>query len=266
LNAQQRQWLPVFHSALQLAPEETIVPLTLTQGSLLNLDANDAARLRNLFSNYYARVRVAEPFRGAPSALPYCFSDTKPASGLATIYVPVKVSPDTKELVFLHGYGGSLLAYVHYLATLFPDAIIICPAYGISPGNIPARYVAEARAVAAPWTRTLKGKPILIGLSAGGVGGCRVYTENSAVFERLVCLGSIPPSDAIQKFQRTAKVRFISGSAEPYVADGSFERALNALKLRSPNVRWKIIPNADHYFLLSHEEQTRKVLREFCSQ
>lgn len=265
LAPQQREWFPLFRSTLRAMPEESIIALALTQGAALGLEQNESARLQNLFSSYYPRVRATAPFRNAPSALPYCFSDTKLTSGLATVYLPARITRETREIIFLHGDGGSLVAYLHYLSTLFPDTIIVCPAYGVSPGNIPFSYVAEAQGATAAWTQTLKHKPILLGLSAGGVGGCRIYAQQPGKFERLVCLGSIPPSDAIERFSQTAVARFVSGAKEPYVTDGTLARLLTAAKKRAPNVRWATIPGADHYFILSHEEQTRKLLREFCA-
>jgi predicted esterase len=265
-NEQERQWLPTFQFALKSLPEETSVSLALMQPGLLGLDAADAMRLRTLFSNYYARVRQTGPFRIASSALPYCFAGTRPTNGHATIWVPAKLTASTRVIVFIHGYGGSLLAYAHYMANTFSNDVIVCPAYGISPAMVPAQYVIEALNAAARRIGRIHGKPILIGLSAGGVGAYRVYAANPDAFDRLICLGSIPPSDATARFTSKMKVMFISGSREPHVADGSLERQLNHLRPRISALRSEVIPGADHYFLLSHEDQTRKALRSAAQQ
>jgi pimeloyl-ACP methyl ester carboxylesterase len=261
LDEQERLWMPTFQFALKSMPEETSMSFALGQPQLLGLDAAEAARLRALFSNYYARVRQPGPFQAAPSALPYCFAGTKPTHGLATVFVPAKITANTRVIVFLHGDGGSLLAYAHYMANTFSNDVIVCPAYGISPGIVPAQYVNEAINTAARRIGQVRGKPILIGLSAGGVGACRIYAANPDAFDRLICLGSIPPSDATVKFTSKMKVTFISGSREPHIANGSLERQLNRLRLRAGAVQSAVISGADHYFLISHEGQTRKALR-----
>lgn len=260
LNEQQRQWLPAFQMAVAALPEESLIAMALMQGPLLGLGDAEGKRLQTLFSNYYARVRQSAPFRNTPSALPYCFAQTKPAHGLATVYLPANVTTSTRTVLFLHGYGGSLLAYLHFIANTFSNDIVICPAYGIAPAAIPAAYIDEALKATSERVKNKRGKPLLIGLSAGGVGACRVYAANSSAFQRLICLGSIPPADAISKFSSSAKISFISGAREPHITDGSFELRLSQIRSRAASVSSELIPGADHYFLLSHGPQTRAAL------
>jgi len=230
------------------------------QGQLLGLENAESKQLQILFSNYYARVRQSGPFSNAPSALPYCFAQTKSANGLATIYVPAKITDGTRTILFLHGYGGSLLAYVHFIANTFSNDIVVCPAYGISPATVPAAYVEEGLRTASERVKYERGKPVLIGLSAGGVGACRVYAANSGAFERLICLGSIPPNDATSNFDSSMKIHFISGAREPHIVDGSFDLRLRQLRSRAVSVNSELIPEANHYFLLFHGLQTRAAL------
>ena len=112
-------------------------------------------------------------FSKVPSALPYCFAATKPKHGMATVYIPNKVTPKTNVILFLHGYGGSFAFYSKFLAETFPEHVIICPAYGISCSYITSAYLRECLlAVNRELNVGLK-KPLLIGLSAGGFGGFR---------------------------------------------------------------------------------------------
>ena len=262
VSPEQRQWLPILQSAFASAPEESIIAFGLAQGSSVGLSSSDASRLQILFSNYYARVRKSPIFNTSPAALPYCLSPQKPTNGLATVYVPARVTSDTRQIVFLHGFGGSLLAYCHFLANTFSNDVIICPAYGLAPANIPAAYVAEAQTAVHARLPALKKKPALIGLSAGGVGACRVDARNSDAFERLICLGTIPPADAMAKFASPLNATFISGGTEPNVANGSFELQMKEMNRRVQGIRWGTIPRADHYFLLSHDKETRVALVE----
>jgi predicted esterase len=260
LDPQQKQWMPALRLAFSSLPEESVISLGLAQGAILGLETAEASKLQSLFASYYARVRQSSAFRTAPSALPYCYADPKPATGLATVYFPATINANTRRIVFLHGTGGSLLAYAHYVASTFSNDVVICPAYGISPAAIPAAYVAEALGAVLQKEPRAKQNPILIGLSAGGVGACRVYGTNPDSYAQLICLGTIPPSDAIARFTGRMNVTFISGAREAHIIDGSFERQLKELRRRNSVVRSELIQGADHYFLLSHEAQTRTTL------
>lgn len=111
----QADFLPAFRLAIGSLPEETVVTGSLLQGQMLGLPVADADKLRKLFTDYYGRVRQSPEFKAASSSLPYCYSERKPGEGLATAFVPAKVDADTKAIVFLHGFGGSLLVYLHSL-------------------------------------------------------------------------------------------------------------------------------------------------------
>ena len=134
-------------------PEESLIAMGLMQGKLLGLGDGEGKRLQTLFSNCYERVRQFDPFRTAPSALPYCFAQTKPTNGLATLYVPANITTNTRTVLFLHGYGGSLLAYLHFIANTFSNDIVVCPAYGIAPATIPPAYIDEDRSRILRWSR-----------------------------------------------------------------------------------------------------------------
>jgi pimeloyl-ACP methyl ester carboxylesterase len=260
LEQQQKQWMPALQLAFSSLPEESVIALGLTQGAILGLEESEANRLQPLLSSYYTRVRRSAAFHHASSALPYCYAEKRPATGLATVYFPAMISASTRRIVFLHGFGGSLLAYTHYIASTFSNDVIICPAYGISPATVPGAYIAEALSAVQRREPRAKQKTILIGLSAGGVGACRVFASHPASYAKLVCLGSIPPSDAIARFPNGMNVTFISGAHEPQITDGSFGRQLKALQQRSSAARSELIAGADHYFLLSREAQTRVAL------
>ncbi len=241
-------------------PEETVVSAGLLQGESLGLAAEDAAKLRRLFSDYYVRVRQSQLFKEAPSALAYCYAERKPAEGLATVYLPSKVSNRSRMIIFLHGYGGSLLAYVHFLAVTFPNHVIVCPAYGVSCAEAPVSYVLEAQQAVAKRLKTSFDKPLLMGLSAGAFGAARIYCEKPEVFQRLVCIAAYPPPDTLKKYNKTMEVRFMCGSQEVYATNGYFQQQMAAIKPKVKSLDWKIIAGAGHFFLLSHEQDTWKAL------
>ena len=254
------QWLPLIRSGVANVSEETAIAMGLSQGDTIGLRKDEISRLQELFANYYRGVRKSPLFGNLPSVLDYCLSERKPQQGLATVYVPAKLTPKTKCVVFLHGYGGSLVAYPHYLSSVFSDHVIVCPAYGINPAEISSEYLSEALKAAGLRLNIALPKPTLIGLSAGGFGACRAYVRAPQAFRELMVLGAYPPDELAGKWTREMTARFLVGSKESYVTNGSFKEQMAAVRAKVKSLEWKAIPGADHFFLLSHQSQTRAAL------
>jgi pimeloyl-ACP methyl ester carboxylesterase len=260
--SQVTPWLPTLRAALGSLPEETIVLAGLSQGSLLGLAPAEVQKLQALFATNYARLRLDAAFKSAPSALPYCLAERRPTNGLATVYVPAKVAGNPRTVVFLHGYGGSLLVFIHALAETFPDDLIVCPAYGLSCAGISSQYVSEAlKATGNICPAATNSPPLLIGLSAGGVGGWQLYDRKPAAFRRFISIVSIPPAEVLARPAARSDIRCLAGGNEWYVAGGSFQRQMTALKPRLQTLEWKIIEGADHFLILSHRDEVQELLR-----
>lgn len=256
-------YLPAFRLGLAALPESAIVALALSQPALLGLTPQQAAEMRAPVAARYALIARSEVYSAIPSALPYCFAEKRPSEGLALVHVPAGADAQTPAMVFLHGYGGSFLWYQHLLAEHFPQHVIICPVYGISPGTIPPEYVQErVQAAGARLGRAIV-KPALVGLSAGGTGVCDLFTRNPERFGRMVCLASYPPTDLLQKFPKAGKTLFMAGGEEFFVKSGDFARRVRAVYQQAPGTEGFVVPGAGHFFLLTQTDVTMKRLREF---
>jgi predicted esterase len=150
--------------------------------------------------------------------------------------------------------------YPYFLSGVFSNHIIICPAYGITCGNVPWSYIKESENAAAARLKVPINQPMLIGLSAGGFGACRLFVQKPNEFSSLTCLGAYVPADTFSKFDSAMTVRFLSGAKEDYVANGTLRRQMDWLKSRVHELEWETIPDADHYFLLSQESRSKKIL------
>ncbi len=255
VGGQAGQFMPAFRMALQKLPEVMIVSLALSQPAILGLTADDSKVLQPLVAERYKAIASSEAYRAAPSALSYCFSPVKPDHGLATLHVPDGYGPQTPVIVFLHGYGGSFLWYQQYLAQHFPKHLIICPAYGMSPSAVPASYITEClSAVEKRLGKPLSVKPWLLGLSAGGFGACRVFTDLPERFAGLICIAAYPLS------QQDGKTHsyFLAGGDEVFVKKGQFQRLVG-------NSKSHLIAGAGHFFLLTHENESVSKLREWLA-
>jgi pimeloyl-ACP methyl ester carboxylesterase len=257
--------LPAFRFAIQTLPEQSIVSLASSQPSILGLTTDQAQRLQPLLADRYRLLAATPEYAKATSALPYCFSERKPRIGLATVYLPDAASSATPAILFLHGYGGSFLWYQHYLSQNFSNHIIICPAYGISAATIPQAYVAECIRAVSNRLGFAISTPQLVGLSAGGFGACQLYVSAPHFYSRMICLGAYPPDGTISRFKRDMRLHFLVGEIEPYVANGEFARRMDRIRQHCPAVEAVTIPGADHFFLVTHLEETEKCLRKWIS-
>jgi pimeloyl-ACP methyl ester carboxylesterase len=183
----------------------------------------------------------------------------------ANLYLPDHSAPTSPVIVFLHGYGGSFLWYQHWLSEAFPDAIIICPAYGVSPAMISQEYVSEAITAASAKIGFGIKKPTLIGLSAGGFGACRAYTASPSFYSRLICLASYPPEESIARFAKDAAVDFVAGAEEPFAKSGQLAKSAAVIRQRGAASRVHLVPGGDHFFMLSQREASMRVLRTVCA-
>ncbi len=257
------EFLPMFRLALTTLPESAIVALALSQPAMLGLTPAQAAMMRPLVAERYALIAKSPAYSGVASVLPYCFAEKHPQEGLALVHVPTGADARTPVLLFLHGYGGSFLWYQHLLAEHFGNLIIICPAHGINTSTLSSEYVQECvQAVGLRLGRPVL-KPVLMGLSAGGFGACDVYTKHPERFDRLICMAAYPPEDLLLKFSRDARAAFIAGGGEYFVKSGDFARRIAKVRQLAPATQEFTVPQADHFFLLSHTTLTMAKLREW---
>jgi pimeloyl-ACP methyl ester carboxylesterase len=253
-------FLPAFRLALSSLPESNIVTLALSQPAFLGLTSEESVRLQLLCAERYRLIYSDPVFRRLPSSLPYCYSEHKPTNGLALVYRPKQCDSGTPCLVFLHGYGGSFLWCQHLLAEAFPDYLILCPAYGISSASVPPVFIAECIEAVRRQLGHAVARPSLVGLSAGGFGAIRVYTQLPDSFSRVVVLGAYPPQDAWPHLTKKMSAYFLVGIRESYVQSGAFQRQMESIRPRLGLLQFEVLPDTDHFFLLAKREQTVKIL------
>jgi pimeloyl-ACP methyl ester carboxylesterase len=258
-------YLPMMRSSLKHLPESAVVKLALTQTATLGVSTTDAGKLGDLVARRYASIAASPVFKHVPSSLEYCLSEARPKQGLALLYRPRQTHAQTPVLIFVHGYGGSFLWYLHQLAEWFPDHLILSPAYGIDPSAIPAAYLDECLREAAARLKHPLAKPTLVGLSAGGFGTTRVYAAKPAPYRQLVVMAAYPPDESFRAWPRTAQAGWIVGELEYYVKDGGFAAYSKSLAARSMRYQSVVIPKADHFFLLTHPTETRKALHAWLT-
>lgn len=264
LGREAEAWLPTFRLALETLPESAIVALALSEPAMLGLPPDQADELLPLVSRRYEMMAVDPVYARVPSALPYCFAAVQPSKGRATVYVPDGLTPATKFLVFLHGYGGSFLWYQHYLSERFPDRVILCPAFGISGGSMSFTYVREAiRAVQAELGWKPGTAPDLMGLSAGGFGASVIFNSSPSDFRSLLVLAAYPPATVEASILDKANAAYLAGDQEAFILDGRWRRWQEIQRKRPrAGAVFSLVPGGGHFFMLTHPDESTQWLRD----
>lgn len=263
LSGPASDFLPAFRVGLSLLPESNVVSLALSQPAFLGLSQQDATNLQSLFEERYQSIQNDPEFRGVASALPYCYSERTPTQGLALVYRPQKLDTNTPCLIFLHGYGGSFLWSQQLLAEAFPNHLIICPAYGISSALMPPSYLSECLDAVEQKLGSKIYRPTLVGLSAGGFGAVRIFTQSPDRFSRLIVLAAYPPEETLAHFDKSMSVYFLVGARESYVQSGFFGRSIQSIRSRVARLEVRAVPDANHFFLLAQKQETLKILHSW---
>ncbi len=251
--------------AVSHSPEPLVMQLSGLGGEMLGLKKQQNRQLQRLTSSYYKKMSLEikeGEFPAVPSALSYCYSDKKPSKGFANVYLPSGFHKNSSVVVFLHGYGGSFSFYMHYMAKVFPEHIIVCPAYGISMSRVNDRYIAECKLAVEKEIGHKLTKPLLVGLSAGGTGGFRHYQRQMADYRKFICMVSLPPRDVVKVMPKNAKVALIAGGEEGFVKSGLLARRVRQMNLK--HYEQVIVKGHGHFLMLSDQEQTMQTLRELA--
>lgn len=97
-----REHEPLLRAGLRKMPEGLLVGGALAVGSDgLGLSPRQATDLTSLMTDVYGKINSDPAFQKTPSALPYCFSATKHATGHYFLYRPEEIPQDPTCIVFL---------------------------------------------------------------------------------------------------------------------------------------------------------------------
>jgi len=234
--------------------------------SIFQLEKEQAETLASELNDYYKIISKDEGFNKIPSMLSYNFSTEKPKLGQALLVQPETPTPDSPVIVFLHGYAGNFIYYSHILSRTFPDAIIISPSYGVSCANVPQDYIDEAITSTEALLNFKLNKPHLIGLSAGAKGGFKLYSNDASQYRSFYSLAGAPDNSSIRQSNKNHIFYLLAGKNESFVKSGYFEKQARKLHKQSPQIKAFLIPKADHFFLLTHLEETQKTLRTWAAR
>lgn len=257
------RWLATFRLGLASISEAQAVGMSSSAAQLMGLSQEQAGRLQKVLVPRYEEIKQDALFKSARSVLPYCYSETTPTNGIATVYFPEQLDTNKPPIVFLHGYGGSFLWPIHLLAKTFPDRVIIAPAYGLSGGTIHPLYLQQALRATQEALKLEEplSKPVLIGLSAGVSGVLHIYGPRAPYYTGAICIAGYAPSEMLPSFRTGHRLEFLCGENELFVQNQMLAKSVEKLQGRGVQVTMQLMPKGDHFFLAEFPEESMTRLK-----
>lgn len=245
----------------RLADERETVLAGLALSSALGLIEGDEMRHldRLLHSSY------SEPWRPWPNA---ALVDASPDTPRHLEHVPRSVTPGARLpcLVFLHGFGGQLTAYLRVLDEAFGDRYVIVAPFLDHTG---AFWRPHGRAaVNALVTRHLPpeadpARLFLIGLSNGAAGAAALL-QDPALSRRF--RGHVLVSGTGEAVEPVidADVLVITGAGDPRFPLSAVQTRSEELRNRGAKLEIVTLP-ADHFLWLSHPREMTAAMDRWLS-
>jgi predicted esterase len=221
------------------------------------LDAPHAQRLRTLAPTVFGDLRLIGSSIG---------DTVDDRSGQTFVFVP----PHEKDerlplLVFLHGSGGSLLAYQALLRdwAIAGHFAVVSPAFGIGnwqdEGGLEtieaARKFAESKLPIDP------ARVAIAGLSNGGRGLTRLIARDSSRrWTAIIALSAVIEADLLTAEWKDRDVLLIHGEADERISFAYFEEFAGELERHGAHVERRSWHDEDHFLWFSRPQELRDVV------
>jgi predicted esterase len=253
------------HLGLASMPEGALLVSALTMGAKdLGLTPTQTKHLAALITRAYSQIQRDPDITGIPSALPYCFSTSRPTRGHYFMYRPEQLPEDPVCIIFLHGVGGNFLLYPWMLKQEFPDAIQLFPSWSLSWEDGSATYLKEMMKDAETRTGFSLNEIWLMGISTGARRGFSLYQEIPDQFAGLVSLADAPPSAVAQLLTPDMNILMLNGTGDTMMPIEIARRQSNWLKPRIPGLQVEEL-DGDSFFILTHPTQTFDRIRAYMN-
>jgi pimeloyl-ACP methyl ester carboxylesterase len=253
----------LFQAGGAFLPEEITVKSAILMGDArMGLAPEATKRLSAGLDQLYRGIAADPLFKNINSALPYCLGDKRPSHGHYFAYYPQKLAADTPVIVFLHGYGGNFLFYTYLLKEEFPEAAILLPSRSGSWHDGTMQYLDDMCKDVKRRKSLAVRRPSLMAISAGGPAGFRLYHEQPNRFSSFVSIASAPSRAIVPKLEKDLTILMVNGKKDAGFPIAGVQSIAESLAERLPNFRMHVV-DGDHFFLLSHREETFRVIKAF---
>lgn len=232
--------------------------------------------LVTLFADAYRNIAADPGFEDVRSAMPWCWAGVGADAGDGFVFVPAsritdKAAKDAAPtIVFLHGYGGSLLWNLWALKVSFPDHVILMPSGGIEWPDQDAAVIRRYVRALIEDVQTKHGltidRPWLFSLSQGGPTGFRLAGAYPDDFKGYVAIATWAGEPSAIPVNRDFPILMVNGDKDERVTLTEARNSSVTLKARGANVRQEVFAGADHYFFLSERARLQQVVHDFMAE
>jgi len=177
--------------------------------------------------------------------------------------------PDSPVVVFLHGYGGNFLFYIWMLKRLLPACTLVHPSCGIDwlkrSATENTQCVADLLDDLQRKTGTDLANVWLAGISDGGRAAFDIAAQCPERFRGLICIASSPDIQTMKSHSlpRGYPVLMIHGTEDDRFPIEACSANASLLMQAGVDLRFVIIEQGSHFFLLSSPEKIESALRSF---
>lgn len=258
-------------ASADLVPECDQLMLAFTLAPLIDplLTISQAAELRHLTAPIYGQLESNPDFENLGTVMPEVLRAAvvgDRATTHAYVYTPSSARRDRPNpvLIFFHGSGGNLKAYLWILSSLAEaeGCIVVAPSGGMGNWNGTASSDALELALRAAAARV----PIdparvhLMGLSNGGRALSELAAARGAEFASLTFISPVFERSAIESqsfadFCRGMRIEVASGVLDDRVPASYVEECVRSMRRSGADVRHRLISGADHFLMFSHREE-----------
>ena len=229
--------------------------------------------LVTLFETAYGSIARDPGFEDVRSSMPWCLAGVGVDKGDGFVFIPASRMSDQSgkdpapAIVFLHGYGGSLLWNLWALKESFPDYAIVMPSGGIAwadqdPTVVHQYLTAMIDEVQSRHAIRLD-TPWLVALSQGGPTGFRLASARPEAFRGFVGIATAPEAPETLATTPGFPILMVNGDKDERVGIATAVNGFTRLKDCGANIQLKTLAEADHFFFLSQPETTEHVIRAF---
>lgn len=249
----------------RLAPEDETVRAGMALSSSLGLILEpERSALERLLQAEYKEVAANPKLAALPSA---------PLLGLLRsdvgyqLWEPARRGDQAPCIVFLHGFGGQLSAYLKALLDggLGESFAIVAPLGGPTGrwwSNTEQERLMQLLDEGLPaWIDPER--IFLVGLSNGAVGATIIATSPAFAgrFRRVVAISGAGPLPT-KLPPRVPPILFLSGTQDPRMPFADVEATQRRLAQQGVEARLSALPG-DHFLVLSHKHEVGRILKDW---
>lgn len=221
------------------------------------LDAPHARRLRSLVPSVFGDLRLIGSTVG---------DAVDDHSGQMFVFVPPHAPGERLPLlIFVHGSGGSLVAYQALLRqwAIAGRFVLVSPAFGIgdwqTEGGV--ETIEAARTFAEASLPVDSSRVALAGLSNGGRGLTRLIAKDSArKWKAIIALSAVIEADVLTDAWKGREVLLLHGEEDERIPFAYFEGFAEELEGHGANVERRSGPGEDHFLWFSRPDELQAVV------